>query len=60
MQKIHIPDELKFEHVFERRTPWFSITWSEKSIFNIPGLGTLWMGDEYRRYLGFWWKLIPR
>lgn len=60
MQNIKIPDEVIFEHVFERRAPWFGSTWSEKSIFKIAGLGTLWMGDEYRRHFGFFWRFIPR
>jgi hypothetical protein len=47
MHKININDEVKFEHVFDRKTPWFGSIWSEKSIFNIPGLGILSMGDEY-------------
>lgn len=59
MHKIKIKDEVKFEHVFERKTPWFGSIWSEKSIFDIPGLGRLSMGDEYRRHMGLFWRLIP-
>jgi hypothetical protein len=48
-----------FEHVFEKISPCIGSTWSEKSIFNIAGLGKLWMGVEYKKYFGFWWIFVP-